>query len=138
VSKFSEDEYRALLDNMAKARGTAPPLAAKAPRRRHQTKTKTEAEYGLRLCALWRAGHLAEEPRYEAITLRLGQSCRYTPDYLCRPHAGPPQLHEVKGKHVWEDGIVKLKTAATMFPFFEFYLAQKKAGTWTVTRVEGG
>jgi hypothetical protein len=67
------------------------------------------------------------------ITLKLAHDCRYTPDFATRMEAGDFRLWEVKGAHVWEDAIIKLKVAASMFPFWTFVKAQKKDGLWTET-----
>lgn len=45
-------------------------------------------------------------------------------------------IFEVKGGHIFEDGFVKFKTAARMFPQFTWILAQCKKGQWTETRYE--
>jgi len=67
----------------------------------------------------------------QAITLRLAHNCKYTPDFgYCLP-TGALVLVETKGAFVREDAIVKLKTAASMFPQFTFIKAQYKNGKWT-------
>ena len=67
----------------------------------------------------------------QAITLRLAHNCRYTPDFsYCLP-TGALVFVETKGAFVREDAIVKLKTAAAMFPQFTFIKAQYKNGKWS-------
>ena len=137
MPKFSEVEYEELLRRVGHPPSgiLARPLPTHVLRGSRQP-NKTEAEYGLRLEARWRAGEFSERPRYEAITLRLAPACKLTVDWYVRPHEGKPQLHEVKGGHVWEDSLVKLKTVAVLFPIFEFWLARKERGTWTVRRID--
>jgi len=68
----------------------------------------------------------------QAVTLYLAFDCRYTPDFGIR--LGDWQaFYEVKGPHQWEDGMIKLKMAATAFPFWNFYLCKedKQTGEWT-------
>jgi hypothetical protein len=90
--------------------------------------TKTEREFLLRL----RAGVYGKVDwiGIQCLTLKLADDCRYTPDCVtCQ--AGQIRLWEIKGAHIWEDSMVKLKVAARTFPFFTFVRAQKKDGTWT-------
>lgn len=74
-------------------------------------------------------------PRAQAITLKLANGVRYTPDFfafLWPVDAQPssPTAWELKGKHVWDDAIVKLKVAATTFPEIRFLLVWKDHGDW--------
>jgi hypothetical protein len=55
--------------------------------------------------------------RYEAITLVLGDSTRYTPDFMVQFQDGTIEVHEVKGGFVREDAWIKLKWCAEHFPF---------------------
>ena len=68
---------------------------------------------------------------YEAVTLKLGQDCRYTPDFAVMNANSEFVFYEVKGFRR-DDAIVKLKTAASMFPF-RFFLVTK--GTETEVKV---
>lgn len=53
---------------------------------------------------------------YEGIKLRLADATFYTPDFFVMNRAGELECHEVKG--YWEDDArVKIKVAATLFPF---------------------
>lgn len=72
------------------------------------------------------------------LTLKLGDDCRYTVDFLCVSHfsydnGGHQDVltgYEVKG-FMRDDALVKLKVAAKMFPFIRFVLVTRKAGVWT-------
>lgn len=98
---------------------------------------KTEAEY---------AGMLEERKarreiawwKYEAITFKLADDTRYTPDFAVMLPNGEFEIHETKGGFIREDGWQKLKIAAGMFPF-RFFLCQKLAkkdgGGWKIKGV---
>lgn len=76
---------------------------------------RTESSYALELEARKHAGEIAEW-YYEAVTFKLGNVCRYTPDFLVVLPDGRLELHEVKG-HWRDDAKVKLRVAADKFPF---------------------
>lgn len=64
-------------------------------------------------------------------TLKLAHDTRYTPDFLTVTDTGLHTYWEVKGKHIWEDSLIKIRTAARMFPFYQFILVQWKDNQWT-------
>jgi len=88
-------------------------------------RSKGEASYARTLELLQRAGDFREW-RYEAITLRLGDRVRYTPDFYLRRLDGSIELHEVKGPYAYEDARIKLQVAAAMYPEFHFFLVRWK------------
>lgn len=98
---------------------------------------KTEAEYAQMLEARRVSGEI-QWWAYEAMTLKLADNTRYTPDFLVMLADGALEVHETKGGFIREDGWLKLKVAAGMFPF-RFFLCQKQAkkagGGWTIRRV---
>lgn len=98
---------------------------------------KTEAEYAEILEARRRRGEVAWW-KYEGITLKLADNTRYTPDFAVMLPQGEFEFHETKGGFIREDGWLKLKLAAGMFPF-RFFLCQKQAkkdgGDWSIRRV---
>jgi len=98
---------------------------------------KTEAEYAAMLENLRQRGWVAMW-KYEAITLKLADNTRYTPDFLVLMADGTLEFHETKGGFIREDGWLKLKMAAALFPF-RFYLCQKAAkkdgGGWSIKKV---
>jgi hypothetical protein len=61
---------------------------------------------------------------FEVETLVLGPDLRYTPDFRVR-WRGVPEVcfYDVKGRHIWEDSVVKGKAAAVIYPQHRFYLA---------------
>lgn len=111
------------------------PIAKGAPRGRT---SKLEAAYGEHLEWQKREG-VVRSYQHHAITLLVGNDCRYTPDYVVTDYSDNTiALHEVKGPRAWEDSIVKLKAAATIFPYFEFYLVTRgKDGAWQHKLVQG-
>jgi hypothetical protein len=88
---------------------------------------QTEAEYLAMLKADQSVTHVA----YEAITLRIGEGCSYTPDFAVF-RGRLLELHEVKGGHVWDDAKVKFKAAKEQYPGIRFVWAQKKEGKWEI------
>ena len=72
--------------------------------------------------------------RPHAIKLELANGCWYTPDIFCQWDKANI-CYEVKGPHVWEDAIVKLKVAARVWPAFEFWLMWKEQNRWEAKRV---
>ena len=115
----------------------AQPLPVAIGHERDQGMNKTEAEY---------AGMLEERKarreiawwKYEAITFKLADDTRYTPDFAVMLPNGEFEIHETKGGFIREDGWLKLKIAAGMFPF-RFFLCQKLAkkdgGGWKIKGV---
>lgn len=69
--------------------------------------------------------------RFHTLTLLLANGCKYTPDITgFGDKAGEINAWEIKGKHAWEDAIVKLKVAAREWPSIHFYLMWKENGIW--------
>ncbi len=85
---------------------------------------KTEAAF----LAWLRANHW-ENIAIQAITLKLGDDCRYTPDFTAIKD-GKLVAFEVKG--FWrDDARVKIKTAARQFRWLKFIAVTKaKGGGW--------
>jgi hypothetical protein len=97
-----------------------------------RTMNKTEGRRAVELNALLRAGDI-QSWAYEAITLKLAEDCRYTPDFFVVETSGRIRFEETKG--FWrDDARVKIKVAAKQFPMFSFVaLTARKArdgGGW--------
>lgn len=74
----------------------------------------------------------------QCITLKLGDDCRYTPDFftLNNTLAAPGLVAwEVKG-FMRGDAQVKLKTAARMYPWISFRLVTKEKGAFAAPEVK--
>jgi hypothetical protein len=94
---------------------------------------KTEAAYASQLELRKRVGEL-QWYLFEGIKLRLADLTFLTPDFVVMNAASEIELHEVKG-FMQEDANVKLKVAASMFPF-KFLLVRKgKGGTWDIREI---
>lgn len=108
----------------------APPKV-EAPKQRMN---KTETRYANILQGYQLAGVILKY-EFEAITFRLGDRVRYTPDFLVELPNRVIEIHEVKGAYIWEDARVKVKVAAAKFPF-KFILAQWKKGQWDIAEIK--
>lgn len=88
--------------------------------------------------------------RSHAITYLLAPGLRYTPDFTCASwpdwnfegesllyHNGPdkPIAWEVKGGRSWDDAIVKIKMAPTIFPEINWWFVDKHNGQWRWQRM---
>ena len=133
-----------LLATQARINAAASPLAAVdqvervlahgAVRKRDMN--RTEAAYGTLLERRKVLGEVAWFD-FEAVTLKLADDTRYTPDFPVLLADGTIEMHEVKG-HMRDDAWVKLKLAARLFPF-RFILVRRVAknagGGWTFQEV---
>lgn len=75
----------------------------------------------------------------QAITLKLANGLRLTPDFTVvnrRPDYGiGVAMWEVKGPFAYEDSLIKLKVAASLYPFFSWTLASYKDGAWQFQKI---
>jgi hypothetical protein len=89
---------------------------------------KTEAAYLQKLKADgWK--HIYREPG-----LPLANGVKYNVDFLVVNEAGRVEGHEVKGR-AFSTGIVKLKVAASLFPWIGFKLITKRGSGWAIEEV---
>jgi len=94
------------------------------------TLNKTEREYRDRLELRQRAGEIAWF-KFEGLKLRLADNTFYSPDFAVMLADGRLECHEVKGG-IWEDDArVKIKVAASLYPF-AFFGIRKVRGAWEV------
>lgn len=111
-----------------------------------QGMNNTERRYANVLFTKKLAGEI-QDYRYEAMTLILGPSNRYTPDFAVVMPDGELQIHEVKACYFHkgrqqlvmncrDDALQKWKDAALAFPWFRFFLVgevpAKSGGGWMV------
>lgn len=73
--------------------------------------------------------------RIQAITLKLGDDCRYTPDFYTIDPNGVVTLWEVKG-FMRDDALVKIKVAARQWTEFQFKLVYRRNGQWEIEDVK--
>ena len=72
--------------------------------------------------------------RPQALKFRLCNGTVLCPDFAdltCRPVT----CWEVKGKHAWEDSLIKLKFAASAWPEVEWRLCWKEEGQWKIQNI---
>lgn len=97
---------------------------------------KTEAAFALWLCEHRPEAIVCEQ----AVTLRLGNGVRYTPDFITveLTATGCGRMvtaYETKG-FMRDDAAVKLKVAAAQYTWIRFILVTKeRAGTWSMQEV---
>lgn len=84
---------------------------------------KTELAYSQYLEALKACGEVVWW-KFEAIKLRLADNTHYTVDFFVMKSNGELEAHEVKG-YMFDDANVKIKIAASIFPF-RFFIARAK------------
>jgi hypothetical protein len=74
---------------------------------------------------------------FEEITLKLGEDCRFTPDFWVLGDDDVLEFHEVKGRWM-DDAKVKMKVAADKYPMFRFMafrkLKKSEGGGWVRER----
>lgn len=70
---------------------------------------------------------------FEEITLRIGEDCRFTPDFFVLAEDDVLEFHETKGRWM-DDAKVKMRVAADRFPQFRFKAFRKlpkaQGGGW--------
>lgn len=95
---------------------------------------KTETAYARQLQLLVLDGEV-QRWLFEPIRLRLGEGAWYTPDFLVVFPDGFLEFHEVKG--FWrEAALVRIKTAASLYPEFKFIVAKLIEGQWVLSEVK--
>ena len=76
-----------------------------------------------------------EKPHSQAITFKIANGCRYTPDFAVFGGDGEIVCYEVKG-FMRDDAAVKLKVAASLYPHVAFHIVtskpKKAGGGWDI------
>lgn len=96
------------------------------------TMNKTEAAYAQYLELQKRAGEVLWY-KFEGVKLRLANNTFLTVDFAVLNRDGFLEMQEVKG-FMEDDANVKLKVAASIYPF-KFFVARKKGGNWSLEEV---
>lgn len=110
---------------------------AKRVNQSHKQPNKLEAEFARILRVENPNARISEQ----SVTFKIGNGVRYSPDLVMyQPYptvsgngitvAGTVVCYEVKGKHAWDDAIVKLKVAAHEWPWIAWWLVWKEDGKW--------
>lgn len=105
------------------------PISGDQPKYR----SKLEARYAGHLDAQRTVGEI-REVRYESLTVKLAKHTTLTPDFLLDMPDRTVEIHEVKGQ-IREDAWVKLKVAASLWPWFRWFVVTRKKGEWIIKRV---
>ena len=123
---------------------TVPPQPKRSTVARGRQMNKSEAQYAALLEGLKASGQIAGYG-FEAITLKLAEGCRYTPDFAVWRASGALEFHEVKaarrrksgrvGAHMEDDARVKILTAAKLFPFATFFVVWLNQGKWVIEEI---
>ncbi len=107
------------------------PVAPMLRQKRTPALNKWELAFGEQLRRDYPNAHVSAQ----SITLKLANGVRYTPDFIV---AGGPSAdviaYEVKG-YMRDDAAVKLKVAATAFPWMRFVLARRDGQRWVCEEV---
>lgn len=94
---------------------------------------KTEAAFFEHLRETRAGAYIHREP-----SLPIANGCRYKVDFLVATITGAAlcvEAYEVKG-FMREDAAVKLKVAASVYPWISFFLVTRgKGGTWSIQRI---
>ena len=94
-----------------------------------QRMNATEHGFSIGLEASRRAG-LIEDWKFEAVKLRIGPRCFYTPDFLVERFGQKPLFLETKGPFVREDSRVKFIAAKELHKWADFEMHQLTQGDW--------
>lgn len=97
------------------------------------TMNKTEALYDAHLSLRRQQGGIIWH-KFEAIKLRLADNTFYTADFFVLPADRELEIHEVKG-FMMDDANVKIKVAASIYPFRFKIVRKGKGGIWDITEV---
>lgn len=76
-----------------------------------------------------RLTHPEENIGVQSFTMKLGDDCRYTPDFWTLDANGQIHFWECKG-FMRDDALVKIKAAARKYRLFRFVLVTKEKGQW--------
>lgn len=71
---------------------------------------------------------------YESVKFKIGDGVWYTPDFFLIKDVF--EIHEVKGQKK-QAGLIKFKTASTLFPWFKWIMVSKQKGAWVTIHKNG-
>lgn len=72
----------------------------------------------------------------QAITLRLANRLKFSPDFHYIDAQGRLTFEDVKGGHVWEDSRIKIKQAASLYPWAKFLVVTRSFGDWDIEEIK--
>jgi hypothetical protein len=132
-------QARAQLESYAKPAGSrtivpeSAPTPTRAPvadrgKRGHRKPNKTETDY--------RKTYLrGKDAQYEALTFRMANGHRYTPDWVVFTDKGKIECHEVKGGYALgseQRARLAFDQAKVEFPWIIWVWAKRVSGQWSV------
>lgn len=138
---FTEEQYEA---HQAKhGRGdrrievvAVEPVKASVIVRGDKMPNKTELRFEQDYLKTWKMTGIIERYAFESVTLKLAAGLRYTPDWRAVDPTSRIQFYEIKGGGpMKDDAVSKLKSAATMYPEYEFWLYRWIKGEWLLQRI---
>ena len=133
---WSEDQYNA---HQAK-HGRGKLVVVREPekkiiRQSGKTPNKTELRFENDYLKIRKMKGEIERYAYEPIKLKLGNGLLYVPDWYVVHSPFRIAIYEIKGAKIFDGALEKLKTAAHLYPEFEWWLYQWKGGEWLTQRV---
>jgi hypothetical protein len=133
--RLSEAEFQAFVNKGQKAQVAVREVIIAKGKLVPRKMNKLEAEYAQFLEARKHAREILWYD-FECVTLRLGDDCRYTPDFTIMLSNGEIEMHETKG-FLRDDAAVKIRAAAERYPFRFFMIRkipQKQGGGWSTQK----
>jgi hypothetical protein len=74
--------------------------------------------------------------RVQSFTLRLAEDTRLTPDFSYLDENGRMVFEDTKGKHTWEDALIKLRVASRIYNEFRFLIVKRdETGGWITKEI---
>jgi hypothetical protein len=139
--RLTEEEFARIRSAHAPAIAAGAAVAKPTPKERMQalgrlpkgTMNKTEMAYAAYLDAQRSLGRVLWF-RFEGMKLRLADSTFYDTDFVVMVADGQLEVHEVKG-FMTDDAAVKLKVAASQYPFVFRLVRKGKGGAWDIREV---
>ncbi len=135
---WTQEELDALTRDARRITGipNLPRPIAKGKSKQPRGMNKTEAAYAAHLEMEKRIGDVLWY-KFEGITLKLAHDCRLTIDFAVMLSDGTIELHDTKSlwsksarPHIEDDALVKLRTAAEMYPFKVRAVWRAANGEW--------
>lgn len=128
-------------ESMLQGVNPAYPLAKAKGRKRRQlgVMNKLESSFAAYLEAEKQAGRILEW-RFESVRVKLANNTTLLPDFYVLTAGHFEEFYEVKGAHVWDDSLVKLKVAAAQWWWWTFKLVKRKkardGGGWDIREIK--
>lgn len=71
----------------------------------------------------------------QSVKFKIANGCWLTADFVVFHADGSAAIYETKGKHAWDDSLVKLKVVAANFPRVKVWLVWKDHEKWQRQRI---